>query len=482
MDYSKTIFKNEISSSDYNAALKAKKNFIKKFGNDSEKNYNLKLEHNNVLDDLGTLNMIITDEKTDINVDKPVIIGNIRMGFGHYRISMAMASCATALGYTPIWMDLNSFSETTGAKIINHQNDLYSFGSRMSSKSKAFNKLYWEPLNYDGFRQLKQNVNDQKVTELATSVFKNIDPSTPFVATHVWPSQAAIHSGFTNVVNAIPDNWQMALHLSEGAIHTVQTPNAYFGYKTLRGMDKKNILKPMYKDSIYEVGHYIDHELVVNLDQDCDKRIERVNNNKPLRYLITVGGAGSQEELFREIIVDLLKKQAENRAVIFINVGDHKKVMDKLIEDIPQLKEATMHISNYEESKKFAKEAYSNDVDGTHIFYDEDIFSAVYTTNLLMRASDILMTKPSELAFYPIPKLFIHRIGGHEKWGAIHSASIGDGTYECETIEETLSMINLFNREPEHLTMLCNNIKRNNSIGMYNGAYKVIELAVKNSK
>ena len=31
----------------------------------------------------------------------------------------------------------------------------------------------------------------------------------------------------------------MALHLSEGAIHAVQTPFAYLGYKMLNGMAKK---------------------------------------------------------------------------------------------------------------------------------------------------------------------------------------------------------------------------------------------------
>lgn len=51
----------------------------------------------------------------------------------------------------------------------------------------------------------------------------------PYVGTHVWPAQAAVHAGMTHVVNAIPDNWPMALHLSEGAIHTVQTPSAYLG-------------------------------------------------------------------------------------------------------------------------------------------------------------------------------------------------------------------------------------------------------------
>ena len=58
-----------------------------------------------------------------------------------------------------------------------------------------------------------------------------------------------------------------------------------------------------------------------------------------------------------------------------------------------------------------------------------------------MRCSDVLITKPSELAFYPIPKLMIKRVGGHEAWGAIRAAEIGDGTYECSTDAEISAMI-----------------------------------------
>ena len=60
--------------------------------------------------------------------EKAVVVGNIRMGFGHYRISIAIASCAKALGYTPVWMDLASF-DATGSKMIHDQNNLYSLAS-----------------------------------------------------------------------------------------------------------------------------------------------------------------------------------------------------------------------------------------------------------------------------------------------------------------------------------------------------------------
>ena len=90
----------------------------------------------------------------------------------------------------------------------------------------------------------------------------------------------------------------------------------------------------------------------------------------------------------------------------------------------------------------------------------------------------MLVTKPSELAFYPVPKLFIKRVGGHERWGAIHSAEIGDGTLECEDIAHTLQMVELFMNDDNLLKDMCGNIVRNKKMGIYDGAYKVVELAM----
>ena len=79
---------------------------------------------------------------------------------------MAIASAAHALGYEPYWMDLNSYGQTTCTKVIGAQNDLYSMGSRLSQKSRLFNRLVWEPMNYEGFRKLTYNAADQKNAEL----------------------------------------------------------------------------------------------------------------------------------------------------------------------------------------------------------------------------------------------------------------------------------------------------------------------------
>lgn len=488
MEKSKLIFNNQIENKVYKKALRNKKKYIKKYGDDSNKIYNLFSENIDSLEKYIPTKNIVTNEskeKLDFENEKPIIIGNIRMGFGHYRISMAIASAAIAKGYAPYWFDLHSFKETTGGKVIANLNDLYSLGSRLSQKFSLFNKFYWEPLNSEGFKKLSYNAMDQKVAELMTPIFRQLPKDIPFIATHVWPSQAAIHAGMKNVINVIPDNWPMALHLSEGAIHTVQTPSSFLGYKTLKNMDGKKILNPIPDGDLINVGHYIDHELVYNLEEDCKKRLDRIENHKTKRFLLTVGGAGAQKEIYTSIIKKLMPSIKEKKVSLYINVGDHKTFFEELIKEIPELavekNDLVYHyFDNYKKSTEFAEEALDNEVSGIHIFYNKDIFAAVYITNLLMRSCDLCITKPSELAFYPVPKLLIKRVGGHEAYGAIRAAEIGDGTIECESTDKVLQMIDLILSSNEILTMFNENILKAKNIGIYDGAYKVIELAIKN--
>ncbi len=483
---SKVIFGNQMSAKDYKKALNSKKKYLKKYGDDSKKAYTAKLVENKTLHDpLGVLDIRVNEGEGTIpfDLEKGVIVGNIRMGFGHYRISIAMASAAHALGYTPYWMDLNSYKDTTCTKVIGAQNDLYSLGSRLSQKFGLFNKLVWEPMNYEGFRQLSYNAADQKNAELMAPVFHSVPKDIPLIGTHVWPAQAAIHAGMKHVVNAIPDNWPMALHLAEGATHTIQTHQSYMGYRILNGFKKKELLKPMPASDLVYTGHYIDHELVANIEHDCDKRMERKRDGEPMRFLLTIGGAGAQRELFAAVIKHLMPAVKAKKAALYINVGDYRAVWDELAGEIDGLREvSTTHFNDWADTAAFAEKAIDGAVEGVHAFWHENIFEAVYCTNLLMRSCDVLLTKPSELAFYPVPKLFLKRIGGHEKWGAIHSAEMGDGTLECEDVPHTLQMVDLFLKEDATLKYMCDRIKLNKTMGLYDGAYEVVKLAMEKKR
>ena len=107
-DRSSVIFGNKMPDKVYKKAVKSKKKYIKKFGDDSRKNYEVSVEKNRYIgDSLGVYNILVGNpaenahydvnahaEKGTFDTEKGIIVGNIRMGFGHYRISMAMASAA----------------------------------------------------------------------------------------------------------------------------------------------------------------------------------------------------------------------------------------------------------------------------------------------------------------------------------------------------------------------------------------------------
>jgi len=472
------IFGNEMPKKTVKKAERTRRKYIKKFGDESGVTYHLSARNNEVLSNLMDVKVLeLSDSKLSLP-DNAVIIGNIRMGFGHYRISIAMASCAHALGYQPYWLDYCSFN-TAGGRMIQHSNQLYSLGSRWSQKYKLFNKLFWEPLNSEGFKKITYNVGDQMNSELLVPIISDLPKDIPYVATHVWPSQAAVHAGLTHVVNAIPDNWPMALHLSEGAIHTVQTPFAYLGYKKLNKMDKKE-LKHMPDNTLFNVGHYIDHELVSNLEADTKQRLARLQNGEQLRFLMTVGGAGAQYPIFKAIVEYLLPFIKSKKVLLFINFGDHEAVYKKMMKDVDGYKKESINfIDEWDNFNAFVSGLDSKEkVEGIVSILHKDIFKAVYSTNILMRKSDLLITKPSELAYYPIPKLMIQRVGGHEYYGAVHASELGDGTFECDTIEEISSMFDLLLETKEVLVEMNQNILKLNKIGTYDGAYKVVKLAV----
>jgi len=477
MDRTKEIFGNKIDEKTVKRAEKSKSGYIKKYGDDSKKDYKLSFEPIGALSHLGIQNIVFADDNTPFT-GKPLIVGNIRMGFGHYRISIAMASCARAMGFTPYWLDLASF-DATGSKMIREQNDMYSLASRISQKSRLFNKFFWEPLNSEGFKKITYNAKDQKNSELLVPIFKNIDKEIPYIATHVWPSQAAVHAGMKHVVNAIPDNWPMGLHLSEGAIHAVQTPFAYLGYKTLSGFDKKE-LQGIPETDLKEVGCFVDHELLCHLKEDNDLRRERLRSGKAVRVLMTVGGAGAGLTMFEEMIDHMLPLVAQQKVALFINTGDHRGVYEHLVRHISGKCETRLFNDDYERLTGFVKELRNTAASGVTLINHSDIFPAVYSTNLLMPECDLLITKPSELAYYPIPKLYMKHIGGHEVYGAIHGREFGDSTDEYPTATGICKAIDRLINDREILPHLCDKIDALHAQGYYNGAYECVRLAAGN--
>jgi hypothetical protein len=246
----------------------------------------------------------------------------------------------------------------------------------------------------------------------------------------------------------------------------------------MRGFDEKgSILNPTPPEAIFYTGHHVDHELVENIEADCADRIARMKAKEPRRFLVTMGGAGAQRELFKAIIENVIPLIKQDKIALFINLGDHKDNWIWLQNELAEMKDFINPHFSWDETKTFVDGIRNKTAHGLHVFLYDNTFHAVYATNYLMRVMDVMITKPSELAFYPVPKIFNARVGGHEMWGAIRGAEIGDSTVETRNIPQTLQAIHLLTEADDLLTMFCECIVKNKSMGIYDGAYKSVELA-----
>ena len=408
-----------------------------------------------------------------------ILIGTIRMGFGHYRIALAIASAARSMGLDPYWLDFLSFPGSAASRVIEYLNGLYSFGSRLSQRVPLFDRVVWERITSEIALKLEYCARDRELSRLYAPLFGNLDRSLPFLSTHPWTGQAAIHAGMHNVVTVVPDNYPLAFHLVEGSIHAVQTPSNYFGYRTLRNMGSRDqgMLTSMPESDVQYTGHFVDHEIVSNIDADCGRRLLRLREGSPRRFLLTIGGAGAQLKRFYEIIRFCRGAIESDRLAMMVNLGDHQPQWLSLKAELEAVKiPYTLH-SEWSETRQFAGDAIDGPMHGLHIFLHDDIFAAVYTTNLLMRVADLLITKPSELSFYPVPKLFIQRVGQHEAWGAIRGAELGDGTLETDSLKSLQQTLTVILNDTDLLEMYCTSIMQNNKIGTYDGAYRAVMLA-----
>lgn len=472
------MFNIQISPRTVKKAEKLKAKFAKKFGYTGKEDYPLVSKPNPYLKGFLNLHDVYSEiTGAPLDAEKGMVIGTIRMGYGHYRIGMAIASAVNYAGYIPYWFDLLNF-DSAGARMIRYLDYWYSLGSRISQKSKLFNKFFWDPLMGKWYKAFEKNYPAIVASEILSDVYRRLDQRIPVLATHPFNSHGAVYAGHRNVLNLIPDNCPLGFHLSPGALQIVQGPSEYFGFRTLRGMTEPGVGVGIPANEIRAVGHYVDHELLVNLESDTQKRISRIDKKEPRRILISIGGAGAQQDLLVNIVKFLWNKVKEGGVILFINFGDHERALEYFKKQIGEFESLLKLHCNWTETCEFIDRIIEGQVEHSlHGFLHDNTYCAVYTTNLLMRASDFMITKPSELAFYPIPKLLLQRVGGHEAWGAIRASEIGDATPECEGLEFTLQVLNMLVEEDDLLRMYNDQIVKMKSIGVYDGAYRVVEIA-----
>ncbi len=94
-----SLYGNKITPAQDRKALEWQQMFVKQFDYDPNEQYELSVHDNPQLGEMLGIRDIRRDADGDpIDRDTGVVISTIRMGYGHYRIAMAGASAARAMG------------------------------------------------------------------------------------------------------------------------------------------------------------------------------------------------------------------------------------------------------------------------------------------------------------------------------------------------------------------------------------------------
>lgn len=408
---------------------------------------------------------------SDANPDLDgLIVGTIRMGYGHYRMALAIASQALALGVTPYWFDFLAL-DIPESDLIREIDRFYSKASRISDINPLLD-LLWEQVTGAGtWSSFKFNLSLGRVLK---NIMGKLERDTPVISSHIFNAVVPIAAGFRNVFHQIPDNTPLAFHISPDGVNLVQTPSLYSGYRQL-GVHAAHLAM---------VGHYIDHELTANLEQDIEDRLTRQTAKAPMRLLFNTGGAGAQRKTLLDIINYLSPRIQDGQVALIINCGDHSSILKAVTEAAARFGSAATEHRGWTALQEFVTDLKDPklEIKGLHFVFNDDHFVAVLATNLLMRHVEVLLTKPSELSFYPVPKLFLHRIGKHEAMGAIRGSELGEGTNEARSMTELHKYLELLVTEPQYLQSMCEAIMRNAQQGIYDGAKRAVEMAMESAR
>jgi len=410
--------------------------------------------------------------------DLPVIVGTIRMGFGHHRIAYSACSWACAEGGPTYFHDLLGI-QSTEAQMIQDADKMYSRGSRMASEMGGVVEKVWGMMTLSGSENsLRQS---WQMAEGLIPVMMAMDKDVPVIASHSLVGMVAVACGFKTVINCVIDNHAQWFVVVPGALNLVQGPGNYFKLRKL-GVPSADLRV---------AGHWCPADLVNKIPEDCGARLTtlqeeadsrvtggRVDGAARRTFLLPIGGAGAQRRFVLELVQAVIKSGLlEDGAQLVLNAGDHAHMRKAFLGLLskPGAPEYEM-LETLEEV-----EAAAADPEGLKrrapvvVCSFANYFPAVAATDILCRAVDVLACKPSELAFYPIPKLMIRRVGDHEQFSAIRAYELGDGTREIREVGDTLQWMGIM-MEPgsDVLAEMNRRIIVNGRDGIYDGSKNAV--------
>lgn len=398
-----------------------------------------------------------------------LLVGTVRMGYGHYRMALGVCSWALERQSTPWLLDLLATARDE-SRIIGRSDALYSRLSRAAADLGGVAEWTWgRMMKSGGIATLRASC---ELAEQLTGLLDGLPRDAPVVSTYPLFGQAAVACGFEQVVNLVFDNDPQYFLLVPRALNVVQSPSAYQRLRQL-GVPARDLAI---------AGHWVGADIARNAARDSELRIRRAERSAPRRLLVSVGGAGAQRRYLTELFTALAPRLAGGELRLLVNIGDHRALEQPFREHFEQLKLATDHVADWEALHDFVR---ANDLGAPErerapvtLFSFKRHLEAVLATDQLVRVSDVLVTKPSELAFVPVPKLHIRRVGDHEARSARRSAELGDGTLECRTVADAVRMVTMMTEDASLVRAMNEFIIGNAARGTYDGSRRAVEYAL----
>ncbi|MCB1141434.1 MAG: hypothetical protein H7A24_14905 [Leptospiraceae bacterium] len=402
-------------------------------------------------------------------IEDGMIVGTVRMGYGHHRMAYSLYSWAMHMNQKPYLHDLLAF-DCHEAVAIKDIDGFYSSMSRASSEMGGVIEWTWGQLMSQG--NIGSLQFSLEFAERYVNLLHGIPSDLPYISTYPLNGQIAVAAKFKKVVHLIPDNFPQYYLLVPGALNLVQSPSAYM----------KFIEMGIPKESLAIAGHWVSHKIASNAIKHSEERSSRANRKAVKRILLAIGGAGAQKNYTLGLISSLEKRLKDEKLQLYINTGDHKGIFAEIREKVNELGIPHTVVETWSDLQKFCEERTldktSEPVTPPIVFFHfANYFEAFTATDELICISDILMTKPSELAFFPIPKIFIRRVGDHEAASAFRSMELGEGTVECREVEHAIEMVKLFVDSDEIFHRMNECVIRNSKEGVYDGAKNAVSLA-----
>jgi hypothetical protein len=411
----------------------------------------------------------VTDPAPTAADDDALIVGTVRMGYGHYRFALSLVDAAQAQGRRPCWLDLGRLRDPA-SDVLRQVNKLYSGLSRVAADRGGVLDYLWEQLTSSGdWNALRLSV---ELAPQFTSLLGSLDRRLPYLSTFAWTGHIAVAAGFERVVHLVHDNAPMPFVVVPGALNLVQSPSMYAELRRL-GIPAEDL----------EIaGHWVPQTMARSAEQHSELRRQRIERGAPRRLLIPIGGAGSQVGHVSRILSHLGPRLRDGQVSVLLNCGDHRIACQTLVGLLEDWGLPHRVVRSWREAFARAEALQLSaprpaDPSGVEVFAFDHAFPGVRLTDRLITASDVLVTKPSELAFVPVPKLLLHRVGNHEGPGAVRAAELGDGTPECRSWRQTRFYLDELTQRDELLSRLAEGVTRNARAGVYDGSIRAVEIA-----